>query len=98
MTAIHAYRLLFACLLTVPMPHVELQRIRGRALAHFERAFQQCDIILTPATPSTAGDIPLEVHKSGSYDVAHTFEGVRFTQVCCLLRPVHGYGCYSLHP
>jgi Asp-tRNA(Asn)/Glu-tRNA(Gln) amidotransferase A subunit family amidase len=64
-----------------PAPCI-LQQIRARALAHFERAFQQCDIIITPATPSTAADFHPAVHTSGMYDVAQTFEGVRFTQVC----------------
>lgn len=58
-----------------------LQRIRARALVHFERAFQDCDIIITPATPTTAPDMPAAVQSRGVYDVAQTFETIRFTQV-----------------
>jgi hypothetical protein len=58
-----------------------LQRIRQRAGVHFERAFKQCDIIITPATPTTAETFPAAAHTSGVYDVAKTFEQIRFTQV-----------------
>jgi Asp-tRNA(Asn)/Glu-tRNA(Gln) amidotransferase A subunit family amidase len=51
-------------------------------MLHFERTFQQCDVIVTPATPMTAPDIPDAVlHSSGSYDLACTFETILFTQV-----------------
>lgn len=59
-----------------------LQRIRARAMLHFERAFQQCGVIVTPATPRTAPDLPDAVlHGSGTYDLAGTFETILFTQV-----------------
>jgi Asp-tRNA(Asn)/Glu-tRNA(Gln) amidotransferase A subunit family amidase len=58
-----------------------LQRIRKRAEVHFERAFKQCDIIITPATPTTAETFPAAAHTSGVYDIAKTFEQIRFTQV-----------------
>lgn len=42
-----------------------LQRIRTRALANFERAFKDCDVIVTPATPSVAPSLPEQHNTTG---------------------------------
>jgi Asp-tRNA(Asn)/Glu-tRNA(Gln) amidotransferase A subunit family amidase len=39
--------------------------MRTRALASFEAAFTQCDVIITPATPTVAPAIPEQANSTG---------------------------------
>ncbi|MBW7932180.1 MAG: amidase [Gemmatimonadaceae bacterium] len=59
--------------------YVHAQRVRTRAIAHFERAFAQCDAIITPASGNTAP----RVHRSGGAvsDLGRTMETMRFAFV-----------------
>eukprot|EP00879_Flechtneria_rotunda_P002196 GHRR01002382.1.p1 GENE.GHRR01002382.1~~GHRR01002382.1.p1 ORF type:complete len:694 (+),score=228.48 GHRR01002382.1:133-2214(+) len=63
----------------------QAQRMRTRGLVHFRRAFEQCDVIITPATPTTAADIPAGVHTTGVYDLKSTVETIRFSQAANFL-------------
>lgn len=59
--------------------YVHAQRVRTRAIAHFERAFTQCDAIITPAAGNTAP----RRHPSGGAvsDLGRTMETMRFAFV-----------------
>jgi len=46
-------------------PSLLLQRMRARLMTHFQRAFERCDVILTPATPTTAPVLPAEANTTG---------------------------------
>ena len=56
--------------------YVHAQRVRTRAMAHVERAFAQCDAIITPASGNTAP----RIHPSGGTvsDLGRTVETMRF--------------------
>ena len=59
--------------------YVHAQRVRTRAMAHFERAFAHCDAIITPASGNTAP----RIHPSGGAvsDLGRTMETMRFAFV-----------------
>jgi hypothetical protein len=44
---------------------LSLQRMRARAMSHFQRAFESCDVIMTPATPTIAPAVPPEATTTG---------------------------------
>lgn len=46
-------------------PGCLMQRLKARVLTHFRRAFEKCDVILMPATPDTAGQVPAAVATGG---------------------------------
>lgn len=56
--------------------YVHAQRVRTRAIAHFERALAQCDAIITPASGNTAPAL----HPAGGAvsDLGRTMETMRF--------------------
>jgi len=56
--------------------YVHAQRVRTRAIAHFERALSTCDAIITPASGNTAP----RIHPSGGAvsDLGRTIETMRF--------------------
>jgi Asp-tRNA(Asn)/Glu-tRNA(Gln) amidotransferase A subunit family amidase len=56
--------------------YVHAQRVRTRAMAHFERALTRCDAIITPAAGNTAP----RIHPSGGAvsDLGRTMETMRF--------------------
>jgi Asp-tRNA(Asn)/Glu-tRNA(Gln) amidotransferase A subunit family amidase len=56
--------------------YVHAQRARTRVIAHFERALQQCDAIITPASGNTAP----RIHPSGGAvsDLGRSMETMRF--------------------
>jgi hypothetical protein len=47
-------------------PGCLMQRLKARVLTHFRRAFEKCDIIMMPATPDTAGQVPAAVGTGGT--------------------------------
>ena len=59
--------------------YVHAQRVRTRAMAHFEQAFARCDAIITPASGNTAP----AMHPSGGAvsDLGRTMETMRFAFV-----------------
>lgn len=40
--------------------------MRARVLSHFQRALETCDVIMTPATPTTAPMLAPEAHTTGA--------------------------------
>jgi Asp-tRNA(Asn)/Glu-tRNA(Gln) amidotransferase A subunit family amidase len=60
------------------MDYVKAQQIRTRLLAHFERAFAQVDVIITPATALTAPPIPKAALPGGESDLTTLTEIMRF--------------------
>lgn len=58
--------------------YVQAQRVRTRAIAVFQQAFQQVDAILTPATAITAPLIPPGVDGTGWSDLSVTTEKMRY--------------------
>lgn len=56
--------------------YIHAQRVRTRAIAHFERALQQCDAIMTPASGNTAP----RIHPSGGAEsnLNRAMETMRF--------------------
>jgi Asp-tRNA(Asn)/Glu-tRNA(Gln) amidotransferase A subunit family amidase len=56
--------------------YVHAQRVRTRAMAHFEQALARCDAIITPASGNTAP----RIHPSGGAvsDIGRTMETMRF--------------------
>lgn len=56
--------------------YVHAQRVRTRAMAHFEKALARCDAIITPAAGNTAP----RIHPSGGAvsDLGRTMETMRF--------------------
>lgn len=58
--------------------YLQGQRVRTRAIEHFRRAFQQVDVILTPATAVTAPVIPSGVERDGWSDLSVVTELMRF--------------------
>jgi hypothetical protein len=58
----------------VPCCHVlmlYLQRMRTRLLSHFQSALEACDVIMTPATPTTAPVLPPQANTTGAHCTAH---------------------------
>eukprot|EP00775_Hariotina_reticulata_P011509 gene11509-11652_t len=62
----------------------QAQRMKARVLTHFRRAFESCDVIMTPATPDTAGELPAAVATSGVYDASGMMTTLRFMQAANL--------------
>jgi Asp-tRNA(Asn)/Glu-tRNA(Gln) amidotransferase A subunit family amidase len=58
--------------------YLQAQRIRTRVIAHFEQAFQQINIILTPSTAITAPMIHLDAPDKTDSDIHTTTEIMRF--------------------
>jgi Asp-tRNA(Asn)/Glu-tRNA(Gln) amidotransferase A subunit family amidase len=58
--------------------YLQAQRVRTRALAHFQRALEQVDVIVTPATGCTAPAIPLDALPDGESDLTTLTEIMRF--------------------
>jgi Asp-tRNA(Asn)/Glu-tRNA(Gln) amidotransferase A subunit family amidase len=58
--------------------YLQAQRIRTRALAHFGRAFERVDAILTPATAITAPTVPDGCENDGWSDLGSVTELMRF--------------------
>ena len=63
---------------TTSADYLQAQRVRTRALAHFRRAFQQVDVILSPATAVVAPTIPANCEKDGWSDLSVVTELMRF--------------------
>ncbi|MBM4314821.1 MAG: amidase [Deltaproteobacteria bacterium] len=61
--------------------YVTAQRIRTRMIRHFNDAFRQADIILTPATGIAAPGIKKGALPDGESDLTTTIEIMRFTTV-----------------
>lgn len=58
--------------------YVKSQRVRTRLIAHFQRALQDVDVILTPATGLTAPPIPAAALAGGESDLTTLIEIMRF--------------------
>lgn len=58
--------------------YLQAQCVRTRTVQHFERAFQQVDVILTPATALTAPAIPPSALDGGESDISLLNEIMRF--------------------
>ncbi|MEW5868725.1 MAG: amidase [Chloroflexota bacterium] len=58
--------------------YVQAQRLRTRLLAHFDRAFESVDAILTPATGLPAPAIPAAALQGGESDLTTLVEIMRF--------------------
>lgn len=59
--------------------YITAQRIRTRMIRHFKNAFQQADMILTPATGIAAPEIRKGALPDGESDLTTTIEIMRFT-------------------
>jgi hypothetical protein len=46
------------------------QRMRTRLLSHFQHALEACDVIMTPATPTTAPVLPPQANTTGAQRIA----------------------------
>jgi Asp-tRNA(Asn)/Glu-tRNA(Gln) amidotransferase A subunit family amidase len=60
------------------MDYVMAQRIRTRMLKHFKNAFEQADMILTPATGLAAPEIKKGALPDGESDLTTTIQIMRF--------------------
>lgn len=58
--------------------YVKAQRIRTRMIRHFNRAFQEVDVILTPTTAIAAPEIKKGALPNGDSDLSTTVEIMRF--------------------
>eukprot|EP00878_Enallax_costatus_P006485 GHUV01006799.1.p1 GENE.GHUV01006799.1~~GHUV01006799.1.p1 ORF type:complete len:531 (+),score=146.49 GHUV01006799.1:664-2256(+) len=65
--------------------YTQAQRMRTRALSHFEGAWKKCDVILTPATPTPAPKFPQGANTTGVYDLAATLKIIQYMQPANLL-------------
>jgi Asp-tRNA(Asn)/Glu-tRNA(Gln) amidotransferase A subunit family amidase len=63
---------------TTSADYLQAQRVRTRALAHFRRAFQDVDVILSPATAVTAPTVPDNCEDDGWSDLNAVTELMRF--------------------
>jgi Asp-tRNA(Asn)/Glu-tRNA(Gln) amidotransferase A subunit family amidase len=63
---------------TTSADYLQAQRVRTRALAHFRRAFETVDVILTPATAVTAPTVPDGCEVDGWSDLSTVTELMRF--------------------
>jgi Asp-tRNA(Asn)/Glu-tRNA(Gln) amidotransferase A subunit family amidase len=58
--------------------YLQAQRVRTRMLAHFQRALEQVDGIISPATGITAPPILPNALRNGELDVSMVTEAMRF--------------------
>lgn len=58
--------------------YIQAQRIRARAIAHFNRVLEQVDVIVTPATACAAPPIPADALPDGESDLGTLTEIMRF--------------------
>ncbi len=58
--------------------YIQAQRIRTRTIAHFNRALESVDAIVTPATGCTAPPIPRDALPDGESDITTLMEITRF--------------------
>lgn len=58
--------------------YVQAQRIRARALTHFEKIYQQVDVILSPATAKAAPQIPVSNSNQAWSDLSTDIELMRY--------------------
>jgi len=63
---------------TTSADYLQAQRVRTRALAHFRRALNGVDVILSPATAVVAPEIPAHSEKDGWSDLSTVTELMRF--------------------
>jgi Asp-tRNA(Asn)/Glu-tRNA(Gln) amidotransferase A subunit family amidase len=63
---------------TTSADYLQAQRIRTRAINHFRRAFDTCDVILSPATAVTAPVVPDNCENDGWSDLSTVTELMRF--------------------
>ncbi len=63
---------------TTSADYLQAQRVRTRALAHFRRALNEVDVILSPATAVVAPEIPAHCEKDGWSDLSTVTELMRF--------------------
>jgi Asp-tRNA(Asn)/Glu-tRNA(Gln) amidotransferase A subunit family amidase len=61
------------------MDYVQSQRVRTRLIANFAYAFEQVDVILTPATALPAPLIPMAAMPEGDSDLTTLIEILRFS-------------------
>ena len=58
--------------------YIQAQRVRTRAIAHFQRAFEQVDCILTPMTGCSAPSVPTNALRDGVVDLEGDSKVMRF--------------------
>ena len=58
--------------------YVQAQRMRTRLMAHFQRALEEVDVIVTPSTALVAPPIPADALPHGDSDLALLLEILRF--------------------
>ncbi len=58
--------------------YIQAQRLRTRTIAHFSRALESVDAIVTPATGCTAPPIPRDALPGGESDITTLMEITRF--------------------
>jgi len=63
---------------TTSADYLQAQRVRTRAIGHFRRAFEVCDVILSPATAVVAPVVPDNCEADGWSDLSAVTELMRF--------------------
>eukprot|EP00877_Chromochloris_zofingiensis_P004024 jgi/Chrzof1/13622/Cz08g04150.t1 len=63
-----------------PADYVQAQRVRARAAVHFERIFETVDVLVTPATATTAPVLDDATAASGMINLPLTAMLMRFMQ------------------
>jgi len=63
---------------TTAADYLQAQRVRTRAIGHFRRAFEACDVILSPATAVVAPVVPDNCEDDGWSDLSTVTELMRF--------------------